>query len=61
MCEHDNVIFKGIDYPKIGSYTCQDCQLKIEPIVYHLLKKVYHVWFVVPKNPFEETTKKINE
>lgn len=45
MCEHDNVIFKGIDYPKIGSYTCQDCQLKIEPIVYHLLKKVYHVWF----------------
>lgn len=43
-CNHEKVRFEGM-FSLIGSYVCQNCQLKIEPFVLHAWRKEHHVLF----------------
>lgn len=43
-CNHENVRFEGL-FSMIGGYVCQNCQLKIEPFVYHKMIGIDHILF----------------
>ena len=43
-CNHNDVTFSGWS-SLIGGYKCNDCEIEIDQVVYHMIKKYPHVLF----------------
>lgn len=43
-CQHNNVNFIG-QFSMIGNYICSDCKVKIDPVVFAILRGMPHVLF----------------
>jgi hypothetical protein len=42
-CQHTNCQFIGYASIK-GNYICQDCGLKIDPLIFHFINEEPHIW-----------------
>ena len=61
VCEHKNIVFEGM-FSMVGSYVCQDCRLKINPIVLHRMENLPHIYFRPEhKKELEEEIDKLDE
>ena len=42
-CEHKNCSFHGM-YSLVGTYKCDDCGFEIEPVIYHYINGMPHMY-----------------